>query len=256
MTEQAVESTAKDHPKQAIYLDSLGNALLSRFKQTGSITEFYRAVSMKEQAVATIAAPPSARLRAASSCVDSLIHLKLYSRAKPLLRRAVNLLPMVSPRALQQSDRQYNISLFSNITSRAVSLSLADGDDPYDTLQLLELGTGILASLQIESRSDISVLESAHPALAQRFRDLRDEIDPPSGLVETSSVIDSPLIRVSRSKSRRDPALLEQFEGLLESIRCLKGFENFLRGPSPSELHAVAKDGPLAIFNVSDIRSD
>lgn len=51
-------------------------------------------------------------------------------------------------------------------------------------------------------------------------------------------------------------ALFKQFDDLLQSIRSLEGFENFLRGPSESELRHLAEDGPIIVFNVSDIRSD
>ena len=59
-------------------------------------------------------------------------------------------------------------------------MSLENVETPYKSLQLLELGRGILANLQLEVRSDISVLASSHPALAQKFKELRDQIDTPS----------------------------------------------------------------------------
>ena len=136
-----------------------------------------RAIMTKEQAVMTDTAPPSIRLKAASSCSDLLISQRRYKHAKPILEAAVRLLPTISPRALKRSDQQYNISQFANITSRAVSISLADADYPYNSLQLLELGRGILANLQLEVRSDISVLAASHPDLAQQFQELRDRID-------------------------------------------------------------------------------
>lgn len=61
-----------------------------------------------------------------------------------------------------------NISQFSNLTSRAVSLSLEDKDEPFESLQLLELGRGIIANLQLEVCSDISELSAAHSELAQQ----------------------------------------------------------------------------------------
>ena len=180
INEQAVESTPVDHPNRAIYLNNLGIALQSRFERTGSMDDLDRAITTNEQAVKSDIAPPSIRLKAASSCSDLLISQRNYSRAKSILEAAVQLLPTVSPRQLKRSDQQFNISQFANITSRAVSLSLADTDEPYESLQLLELGRGILANLQLEVRSDISVLAAAHPDLAQQFQELRDQIDPPS----------------------------------------------------------------------------
>ena len=162
---------------------------------------------------------------------------------------------------LHRRDQQYNISQFASVTSRAVSLFIADAEDPYNSLQLLELGKGLLANLQLEVRSDISVLATSHPNIAQQFQELRDRIDTPS-TVDSSIIVDSSVTSYSpsaldSSKSiieRR--ALIKQFDNLLRSIRSLPGFENFLRGPSKSELLSLAKDGAIVVFNVSDIRSD
>lgn len=43
---------------------------------------------------------------------------------------------------------------------------------------------------------------------------------------------------------------------MLSSIRAIEGFQQFLLGPSKSELLAMAEDGPIVIFNVNEIRSD
>ena len=256
MKEQAVASTPNDHPDRAIYLDNLGSALQRRSERTGSIADLDRAIQAKEQAVKTETAPPFIRLKAASSCSDLLIGRRAYSRAKPILYAAVRLLSTLSPRALKLSDQQFNISQFANITSRAVSLSIADSEDPYVSLQLLELGRGILANLQLEIRSDISVLAASHPNLAQRFQDLRERVDTHSIIADSSFTFDSHrTMDLSVSVNERR-SLLKEFDDLLRSIRSLHGFENFLAGPSKSELHRLAEGGPIVVFNISDIRSD
>ena len=51
-------------------------------------------------------------------------------------------------------------------------------------------------------------------------------------------------------------ALSKTFDGLLEAIRKLEGFEQFLLVPSESELKTLATFGPIVVFNVSEIRSD
>ena len=232
--EQAVESTPDGHPDRAMYLNNLGNALQRRFERTGSMDDLDRAIMTREQAFKSDTAPPSIRLKAASSCSDLLISQKNYNRAKSILQAAVQLLPTISPRQLKRSDQQFNISQFANITSRAVSLSLADAEDPYKSLQLLELGRGILANLQLEVRSDISVLAASHPDLAQQFQELRNQIDPPSRTFESSVIEDSSTTSNSTSipdssksiAERR--ALFKQFDDLLRYIRSLQGFENFL----------------------------
>jgi CHAT domain-containing protein len=153
---------------------------------------------------------------------------------------------------LKQTDQQHNISQFSNLTFRAVSLFLADSEDTYSTVQLLEVGRGILANLQLEIRSDVSNLLTSHPILAQQFQDLRDQIDSP--FVMNSLLTSEPPNTLISVNQRRK--LVKQFDDLLTSIRSLDGFENFLRGPSKSELYRLAEQGPIVVFNISDIRSD
>jgi CHAT domain-containing protein len=182
----------------------------------------------------------------------------MLKRAKPLLETAVHLLPTPSPRQLKRKDAQFNISQFANLTARAVSLCLENMDDPYKSLQLLELGRGILANLQLEVRSDISVLAADHPEFAHKFQELRDQIDSPSSTLEPIMIQDQ-LAHVNANSSRllsNRRMLLNQFDDLMAHIRSLHGFENFLQGPSKLELLSLAKDGPIVVFNVSDIRSD
>jgi hypothetical protein len=47
-----------------------------------------------------------------------------------------------------------------------------------------------------------------------------------------------------------------QFDTLLEDIRALPGFEQFLLGPSAKELTELAEEGAIVVFNVSKARSD
>jgi hypothetical protein len=180
------------------------------------------------------------------------ISQRRYKHAKTILEVAVHLLPTISPRALKRSDQQYNISQFVNITSRAVSISLADADYPYNYLRLLELGRGILENLQLEVRSDISVLAASHPDLAQKFQALRDRIDSPINV----DYLDSFTSAALNSSITERLTLVKEFDDLLRFIRSLDGFEHFLRGPSESELHCLADGGPIVVFNVSEVRSD
>ena len=251
--EEAIQSMAAEHPDRAICLTNLGIALQNRFERTTSTEDLEHAILMWEEALNSRTAPPSSRLRAAVLCSNLLIDRKNYIRAKPILQAAVHLLPAISPRSLKRGDQQFNISQFANITARAVSLSVEYTDDLYESLQLLELGRGILANLQLEVRSDISVLATMYPELAKQFQNLRDQIDNPSGTSEDSLIISDPSLSKTIVEGSR---LVKKFDDLLNHIRSLKRFERFLQGPSNSELHSLAEEGPIVVFNTSDIRSD
>ena len=259
-SEQAVQSTPEDHPDRAIRLNSLGIGLQKRFGRTASTDDRDRAIVTWEQVLRSDTAPPSIRLGAATFCSNLLISQGSYQRARLVLQAALQLLPLLSPRILERNDQQYNISQFFHVPSRTVSLSLEDGEDPYIALHLLEFGRGILANLHLEVRSDISILAASHSELAQQFQELRDKIDSPSRLFDSSVITRYPPFfnpspdMTTIIKDRRN--LFNQFDDLLQRIRRLSGFENFLQGPSESELRGLAAEGPIVIFNVSDIRSD
>ena len=71
-----------------------------------------------------------------------------------------------------------------------------------------------------------------------------------------SSVISESSIHYSSKYIAERGALIKQYDNLLQSVRSLHRFENFLQGPSKSELLSLAKDGAIVAFNISDIRSD
>ena len=81
--EQAVASTPDDHPNRGMYLNNLGSALQRRFERTGSMDDLDRAITTKEQAFEMNTAPPSIRLKAASSCSDLLIRQELMTVRNP-----------------------------------------------------------------------------------------------------------------------------------------------------------------------------
>ena len=249
--EQAVASTPDDHPDRASMLNNLGTTLQSRFERSGSMEDLDRAIATKELAVMTPTAPPSIRVLAADSASQLLVDRdsNSWNRAKAILRIAVDLLPTTSPRTLNQLDRQYNISQFAGITSRAVSVSLQCGETPYRALQLSELGNGVLATLHIQMRSDVLLLKESHPDLAHPFYDLRDQLDPPSNFMHSTELS-------TRADAENRRTLSNKFDKLLGKIRQLEGFEHFLLAPSESELKRLAAFGPIVVFNVSKIRSD
>lgn len=58
------------------------------------------------------------------------------------------------------------------------------------------------------------------------------------------------------SGSERCRIVSQEFDMLLAEVRNIPKFERFLLGPSESELKASAAQGPIVLFNVSELRSD
>lgn len=246
---RAVTCTPETHPNRSNRFKSLGNSLEARFRITKTNSDLDRAIESYRQAFATDTASPLTRVSAAIDASRLLLERDI-KLSLPYLRAAVELLPLISPRTIKQSDQQFNISLFAGTTAKAVSVSLECGESPWDALQLLELGRGVLVGLQLEMRSDISVLRISHPTLAQQLDEIRDRLNQPP--IDNDEIS---LIRLNTAYEHRR-LLMSQFESLLKSIRSLDGFERFLLGPSESITKELARGGAIIVFNISEIRSD
>lgn len=167
-SEQAVSATPIDHAERAGRLNNLGSSLSDRYNLLQSINDLHRAIMTKELAATTGSSSPFERIKAASSG-SRLLKGHDHPRANSLRKLAVSLLPMISPRTLKLQDQQRSIEGFCGMSARAASLSLECGDSPYEALEVLESGRGVIAGLRLDVRSDISMLKELHPQMAAEF---------------------------------------------------------------------------------------
>jgi tetratricopeptide (TPR) repeat protein len=248
----AVEATPRDHPDRAARLDSLGHCVYMRFGRTGSTDDINRALSCYKEAWACHTSPPSIRIASAARAANILGSQLRWEEASSLLEGAMELLPMVSARSLQNSDKQYALANFSGLASMAAAVCLEAGRGEHRALQLLELGRCVIAGLLLEMRTDISDLEEQRPILAAEFASLRNELDARP----TEVTLPSDTASSWKSQATRRSKAEEEFNKLIEKIRGQPGFENFLLPPTREELMAAAGQGSIVIINVSFRRCD
>ncbi|KAJ2896151.1 hypothetical protein MKZ38_005844 [Zalerion maritima] len=79
-----------------------------------------------------------------------------WEQSSTFLEDSVKLLPLVSPRLLEQTDKQDMLTEFAGLASMAAATALEAHKEPYHALRPLELGRGIIAGLLMEMRGDVS----------------------------------------------------------------------------------------------------
>jgi hypothetical protein len=123
-------------------------------------------------------------------------------------------------------------------------------------LQMLESGRAVLISQALETRNDLTELRRQSPRLADRFTRLRDQLDRSSPAGEPTD-IDGKADNARWDRDIQDRHwLATQFDRIVAEIRDLEGFRSFMLPPKPEELVAEARQGPVAVFNVSGYSSD
>ncbi|CAG7566273.1 unnamed protein product [Fusarium equiseti] len=194
---------------------------------------------------------PLERILSAQRASDIMILRKDWKQAHFLLKSAIKLLGLVSPRALANVDKQHVLRQFSGLASTAAAVCLNVGSEPVEALQLLEAGRGIITTQLLDMRSDVTNLEEQYPDLAARFIALRSLLGAPNDHSMSMDHAGPP--NSTTSLHLKAETELSQ---LLADIRSKPNFQQFLLPPSQDELASVAKTGHVAVVNLSSVRSD
>ncbi|KAI1151405.1 CHAT domain-containing protein [Nemania diffusa] len=246
---QAVGAHRPDGRKSTFLLN-LGESLRIRYEEYGSEDDRELCLASYMGGWDCRDGPPAERVLLAKKASEILIAQGEWPKSASFLKAAVQLLPLVSPRALQNTDKQYRLGTYAGLTSNAAAASLNAGDGPIDALQLLEAGRGIISSSVMDMRIDVSELEQQHPELAAKFNALREVLDAPREETNTPSNDFS----VSQTSLRRNAE--QNLDQVLKEIRAKPGHHDFLLPPSKEELLAAADPDPIIVVNLSTIRSD
>ncbi|KAF5626832.1 tetratricopeptide-like helical [Fusarium tjaetaba] len=261
-TQAAVDATPADNPQCAKYYNNLGGYFMKRslareLEDTGSSERSEEDMKASLQAYKHLlymaGATPLERVGAGYSASSIAYNDKDLKGAQSMIQKTIEMLPKISPLALERSDQEHALSGISGLSSYATSIVLEAGADASRALQLQEAGRGVIAGLAISARNDISDLEAQAPELAAEYKNCRHLL--------SSQVPVAPLTRGTANSTETHRVdryeLNKKLDALEDKIRQeVPGFQNFQQPLSTDALKALASKGPVVSFNVSHIRSD
>ncbi|KAF7184203.1 hypothetical protein CNMCM7691_004828 [Aspergillus felis] len=191
---------------------------------------------------------PLSRLMACQHALRILKDRKDWKQASSLAQEAIKLLPILCSRYLTRDDQQLVLAQTAGLAADACSLMLKAKEHPEKALECLEEGRGIILGYLMDSRSDISELRSEDSSLADGLETLLTQATLPI------SSLDSPKQEKyalgQREKAERG------LEERLKKIRKRKGFSRFLLSLSSKQMKEEARENPIIVVNVTDLRSD
>ena len=256
---QAVQLTPEQSPRYGSYSASLASVLLSHANRTDDETDRAAALEALRAAAAGAATPTSTRILTAQAAARLCAKSGDWDEAADFLVQAVRLLPLTAPRELQLSDQENWLGKFGDLAADAAACAIEAGRTA-DAVSCLELGRGILLGRAIQLRSAVAELRAAYPGQADRFEQLRAELDAP---VATPPQLSEPAVGDALAAFDADHAIMTrrrdlaaELDRLIAEIRELPGLADFMRPPSATDLTAVAAIGPVVFINVSSFRSD
>ena len=263
MRKEGLGLMPNNHPDRATGLEAMILMRLAQFEVDGDLEHIDQAIQEGTEAVNMPNATFYARIYAGYSAGAIAMHGKRWVEGSNLLSRAIYMMPKLTTRTLTQDDQQFAMTRLINIASLAVSAALQAQKSNEESLELLEAGRGVIASLTISSRNDVSDLDKIDPDVRLEYERLRERVNAiaPSathggetlqhrGDVSNSTKLDETNSAITREDAVRDLVNLE------ERIRTLPGLSRFQLSPAATDLMELATEGPIVSFNITTYRSD
>ncbi|KAH7121614.1 CHAT domain-containing protein [Dactylonectria macrodidyma] len=231
LCQDSLDKTPEDSTDRGSRLQDLGAAYGGRYRMAGTRSDLDMAIKLYEDALNHSHSSVWDRLADTKFLLSYYAEVVAWEQAYNASCTAMHLFQLLVPRSLENSDKQYMLSLASGIGSDAAAMALNASKDPFEAVRLLELGRGVIAASLSQIREDVSILQQKHPELGEKF------------------------VPAQGDSSGRNSASTE-LDTLINEIRKLPGFETFLDAPTETEIRETARRGPIVVVNVSDYRCD
>jgi tetratricopeptide (TPR) repeat protein len=289
--EEAVKLSPDDHPNKPMYLTNLGTSLLTRFEHLGNIDDLEAATIQHQAALDLIpdgqferpsylnnlgnsyhfrflrlhhlhdaetaishfsasaqspVGPPTTRFKGARKWIETASLIQ-HDSLLAAYECALELIPIVAWLGLPIKDRHEHLVRIGEVARDAAAAAISL--EQYDkALEWLEQGRSIVWNQILQLRTPMDELRDVNPALADRLVQLSRSLD--GGVEQEESR------RSTEENAQRYRALTREWESIIEQVRSLPGFEDFLRPPKVSSLLNAAQNGPVIVLNITEKRCD
>ncbi|MFI5590002.1 CHAT domain-containing protein [Amycolatopsis sp. NPDC051758] len=227
----ALAAAGADHPdRSALEMNLVASLSFRDSSHRDEMLDLLEAAAMRD------GARPAVRVEAARTWGQVAMTAGRPDRAVRGFEVAVELLPVLAARGLTRADATHWMAQHAQLVCDAAACELELGRTDR-AAELLESGRGVLMAQALESRTDLSDLRDADPALADEFGYLCRQLD-------------------SENPHEDRQVLASRFAELLTRIRAVPGFDAFMLPRTVAQLAAEASGGPIVLVNVSQYRCD
>ncbi|KAF6741476.1 CHAT domain-containing protein [Ephemerocybe angulata] len=256
----ALELTPFDHVDMPVLLTSLSRSLESRFQRTDNLRDLYEAIYKYKAAATHPSGSPHTKLEAAKCWVRSLTRNLSHPTPSDILLAFDTTIHLIALTAtLEQTlQRRYaHLRDSSGLPLQGASSAFTLGRIDK-ALEWLEQGRCLVWGQLTNLRTPLDDLRRHDSSLAQNFMETSKQLETAGSVRSTARMDMLPSEKISlEEEAQRHLQLARQWEGLLERVRAIPGFRNFLK-PLPFEaiLQDLPESGYVIVINVDSLRCD
>jgi tetratricopeptide (TPR) repeat protein len=246
----AVDLTPDSHPEKSDCLINLAGSLLARFDLLHRLEDAEMAIRHLSIAATDLVGLPSYRFKAARgwiSIASRLEHISLLNAYEC----ALELIPLVAWLGLPIVGRHQYLAQIGGMAREAASAAISL-EQYGKALEWLEQGRSIVWTQILQLRTPVDQLREVNSDLADRLVQVSRTLEQGSG----QGGISEEVAQSMEEQGRRYRALTMEWESIIDQVRSLPNFENFLRPPSSDHLLNAARNGPVIVLNVATNRCD
>ncbi|PVF93861.1 hypothetical protein CPB86DRAFT_818481 [Serendipita vermifera] len=242
----ALDLTPESHPYKCTFSYNLGNTFWARFRHLKILQDSYKAMHHFSAAAQLPAGLPSARFHCAQRWI-SIASLLKHQSLLEAYECAVGLMPIVAWLGLPIANRHRHLVEMGGIARNAAAAAISLGQ--YDkALEWLEQGRSIVWNQILQLRTPVDELRSVDSELADRLLQVSRLLD--RGINKFGS------LESTEEDQQRHRALTSEWESIVEQVRSLPNFKDFLRPLKISRLMDAAQNGPVVVLNIAWERCD
>ncbi|KAJ7474965.1 CHAT domain-containing protein [Mycena latifolia] len=249
----AVSLTPEGHPDMPSCLHNLGNCLLQRFNRLKDPHDCEEMLLQYSRAASSPTGSAQIRFKASAKWAH-YAHTHQPSSVLHAYTTAIDLVPQVAWLGLSISDRHHQLLRAGQIVRDAASAAI-NAQEYSKAVEWLEQGRSVIWGQFLTLHTPVDDLHMVHPKLTAELASISNLLET-SGTqsgIETAGVGPSQSLQAT-ARQYHDHAVRR--DKLLQQIRGLAGFEQFLLPKPISALSPAAKIGPVVLLNTSSYHSD
>lgn len=170
-------------------------------------------------------------------------------------QRALELIPQLVWLGMTIPERYGRLEDIGDIAVEAASWAISVKDYKR-ALEWLEEGRSVVWNQILLLRTPLDELSAMHVSLGQRLREIALELErgasQPTIFLLSSEDHSSDLEKAAQQHRR----LATEWDQLLEQARQIPGFDHFMRPRKADVLVRAARNGPIVVINVFELRCD